>query len=149
MVAVDRTEAFRDAVRRASGQGAGVSEELRARAEEGLGRARERGPRSPFLAAAGEVGGALALGWAGVEARRRDYLEQGRVPEDERDRIEAEAVLLLEAAREGIAGLEALAAGGGGSAHQAACRHGVALILSERLQGVAALFDSWRGIRFK
>jgi len=81
------------------------------------------------------------------------------VSEAERDRIEAEAGGFVRACNGHVAALERAAAAGGGrggasastsspSATITAHRHGVALILAERLAGVSGVFDRARAARY-
>lgn len=37
----------------------------------------------------------LVEGWTEINAKRRDYLEEGRVPESERDQIEADMLMFV------------------------------------------------------
>ena len=72
--------------------------------------------------------------------------------EAERDRIEAEAGGFVRACNGHVAALERSAAGSSGastsSATVTAHRHGVALILAERLAGVSGVFDRARAARY-
>jgi len=153
MVALDKTQAFRDAVAACLRHSPGLPEELRERAEAGLA-----GPHHPelseFLKQALEVTRHLSEGWAEMLERRRDYIEEGRVSEAERDQAEADMVMFIKALSDRLVALDRLAQEGGPepgsrSAHQTAFRHGVALVLSERLQGITRTFDKWKDVRFR
>ena len=94
-----------------------------------------------------------------IRASRADYTTPGAVSEAERDRIEAEAGGYVRACAGQVAALEraVATAGGGASASPAstttaptvsAHRHGVALILAERLGAVSGVFDRARAGRY-
>ncbi|KAK9905533.1 hypothetical protein WJX75_001699 [Coccomyxa subellipsoidea] len=89
-----------------------------------------------------------------VKEHQRDYLQSGRISEAERDRIEEQVGRYMRSCTANISRLEAsLGADQPGArglnSHMVAHRHGVALILSERLHAVGSSFDCCRSVRYQ
>ncbi|KAJ9684470.1 hypothetical protein PVL29_016775 [Vitis rotundifolia] len=97
-----------------------------------------------------------------IMQHRKDYVDVHRTTEQERDSIEHEVTVFIKACKDqidilknSISGEEAKSRGWLGirddhsNADTIAHKHGVVLILSERLHSVTAQFDQLRAIRFQ
>lgn len=97
-----------------------------------------------------------------IMQHRKDYVDMHRTTEQERDSIEHEVTIFIKACKDqidilknSISGEEANSRGWLGirgdhsNADTIAHKHGVVLILSERLHSVTAQFDQLRAIRFQ
>lgn len=120
--------------------------------------------RSSFLNAAIETMKSITTLQDFVLLRQKDYTDQHRSTEQDRDSIEHEVGMFVKTCRERIdflknsIGNEEVTGqpkwlsgliGNAGSADMVAHQHGVVLILSERLHAVTALFDRFRAARFQ
>lgn len=120
--------------------------------------------RSSFLNAAIETMKSINTLQNFVLMRQKDYTDQHRSTEQDRDSIEHEVGMFVKTCRERIdflkntIGKDEVAGqskwlsglvGSSGSADMVAHQHGVVLILSERLHSVTALFDRFRAARFQ
>ncbi|XP_042485213.1 syntaxin-81 [Macadamia integrifolia] len=120
--------------------------------------------RSPFMKAALKTLESIKSLEQFIVKHRKDYTDLHRTTEHERDSIEHEVTVFIKACKEQIdilkdrindedeninsrqwLGLR----GGNSNADIVAHRHGVVLILSERLHSVTAQFDQLRAIRFQ
>lgn len=100
---MDRIESFHTAVRRAACRVEDVNPTSAARALSALDASTSSTTSlgvhtGPFERIARSVGDMIRDGWAAACARQRDYLEDGRVSEADRDAIEADVTLFLQAA---------------------------------------------------
>ncbi|CAK0783174.1 hypothetical protein CVIRNUC_006373 [Coccomyxa viridis] len=148
---VDRTEDYWQAVHRNASTSGSTEEKLRKLKSAQI--LRSLAQKTSFGSAAVEVAKNISALSAFVREHQRDYVQAGRCSEAERDRIEEQVGLYMRSCTDNIARLEAsLAPGQPGiqslNPHGLAHRHGVALILSEKLQAVGTAFDRCRSVRY-
>ncbi|KAL3538730.1 hypothetical protein ACH5RR_002096 [Cinchona calisaya] len=156
----DRTEDFRDAVRR-SAVSFGFSEAKTAAilASFIMHKPRER---TSFMKAALKTLESIEALEQFLTKHKKDYVDLHRTTEQERDSIEHEVTIFIKACKEQIDVLknsikdeEANSRGWLGikgdnlNADTIAHKHGVVLILSEKLHSVTSHFDKLRAIRFQ
>ncbi|MCL7024789.1 hypothetical protein MKW94_018504 [Papaver nudicaule] len=120
--------------------------------------------KSPFTKAALKTGESIEALDKFIVKHRKDYVERNRTSEQERDSIEHEVGVFIKACKEQIDILQRRIKdedkngtsrpwlgiiSDNSQADLVAHRHGVVLILSERLHVVTAKFDQLRAIRFQ
>ncbi|BDA47671.1 Syntaxin-18 [Coccomyxa sp. Obi] len=110
--------------------------------------------KTDFSVAAVELAKNINALRAFVKEHQRDYVQSGRCSEVERDRIEEQVGRYMRSCTANIARLEAsIKADQPGvrslNPHMIAHRHGVALILSERLHAIGSSFDQCRSVRYR
>eukprot|EP00850_Spirogloea_muscicola_P017687 SM000154S01422 [mRNA] locus=s154:270731:272748:- [translate_table: standard] len=159
----DRTEAFRETVRRAAS--------LEGRSEAQMAKItskfllRQPVLHTPFHRTALDILGNVRTMQAFIARHHKDYLDRQRSTEREKDDIEHEVGLFMKACREQIDVLRAtivaepgkpsslswlgLSQQSGSEPHVAAHQQGVVLYLSERLAAVAGVFDKMRVLRYQ
>ncbi|KAI4317368.1 hypothetical protein L6164_025241 [Bauhinia variegata] len=156
----DRTEDFKDAVRH-SAHSLGYDEVKLASIMASFIIHKPR-QRSPFTKAAMKTLESIGELEQFLLKHRKDYTDMHRTTEQERDSIEHEVSAFIKTCQEQIDVLKNsindeegntkgwLGIGAGNSnADTIAHKHGVVLILSERLHSVTAQFDQLRAIRFQ
>ncbi|XP_059628046.1 syntaxin-81 isoform X1 [Cornus florida] len=156
----DRTEDFKDAVQRAA-LSLGYNESKMAVILASFIMHKPR-QRSSFTKAALKTLESIYTLEQFLVKHRKDYVDLHRTTEQERDSIEHEVTVFIKACKEqidilktGINDEEAkskgwLGIGGDNSnADTVAHKHGVVLILSEKLHAVTSQFDQLRAIRFQ
>ncbi|XP_076961044.1 syntaxin-81-like [Bidens hawaiensis] len=156
----DRTEDFKDAVNRGA-LSLGYKEAKRAAlmASFIIHKPRER---SPFTKAALKTLESIGTLEQFLKKHKKDYIDPHRTTEEERDSIEHEVSIFVKACKEQIdvlktsitdeevnskswLGIRADNANADTIAH----KHGVVLILSEKLHSVTSQFDQLRAVRFQ
>ncbi|KAK9814329.1 hypothetical protein WJX72_004076 [[Myrmecia] bisecta] len=150
---MDITSLYWDAVL-ASGQRQGIGQDklLKLKSAQIL---RSLAVRSEFTVAAVELAKNINALSDFVQQHRRDYVQPGRYTEAERDKIEEQVGAFLNTCNQNIGRLQSSISEGGAAspaatnAHVTAHRHGVALMLSERLQAVGSAFDRCRALRYQ
>eukprot|EP01018_Ginkgo_biloba_P009324 Gb_05891 [translate_table: standard] len=158
----DKTDEFKEAVRTiASAQG--FDEVKMAKVSASLILRKPR-PKSPFIEGALKTLESIQTLQDFVLNHRKDYTDQHRTTEQDRDNIEHEIGVFVKACREQIdilknnieiedkKGETMTWLGSRGAVANAdiiAHKHGVVLILSERLHAVTAVFDQLRAARFR
>jgi len=111
---------------------------------------RSHAGKSDFIRAAVEVAKNLSLLRTFVGTHRRDYVQPGKLEEVEREKIEQQVAEYVRSCTENIRILEAGIQRNTSTTPQVnAYQHGVALILSERLQGISTSFDVCRSLRYQ
>lgn len=156
----DRTEDFKDAVNRGA-LSLGFNEAKRAALMASFIMHKPR-ERSNFTKAALKTLESIGTLEQFLIKHRKDYVDPHRTTEEERDSIEHEVSVFVKACKEQIDILktsitdeEANAKGWLGmrgenvNADTIAHKHGVVLILSERLHSVTSQFDQLRAVRFQ
>ncbi|CAL5220930.1 g3028 [Coccomyxa viridis] len=149
---VDRTADFWQGVQLQAAKSGLTEEKLRKLKSAQI--LRSLAQKTSFGCAAVEVAKNINALKAFVRGHQRDYVQAGRCSEAERDRIEEQVGLYMRSCTDNIARLEgSLAPGQPGAQnlnpHGLAHRHGVALILSERLQAAGTTFDRCRSVRYQ
>ncbi|KAL2548786.1 syntaxin [Forsythia ovata] len=156
----DRTEDFKDSVHRAAlNLGYNESKTATIMASFILHKTRER---SPFTKAALKTLESIGTLEQFLMKHKKDYLDLRRTTEQERDSIEHEVTVFINSCKEqidvlknGINDEESNSKGWLGirgdnlNADTIAHKHGVVLILSEKLHSVTSQFDRLRAIRFQ
>ncbi|GAB4827541.1 Syntaxin-81 [Ancistrocladus abbreviatus] len=156
----DITEDFRDAVRReALSLGYNESKLAATMASFIIHKPRER---TPFTKAALKTLESIGALEQFLMKHRKDYVDLHRTTEQERDSIEHEVTVFIKACQEQIDILKASInkedadtkgwlgiRADGSNADTIAHKHGVVLILSEKLHSVTSQFDKLRAIRFQ
>ncbi|KAK1320354.1 Syntaxin-81 [Acorus calamus] len=158
----DRTEDFKDAVR-AAGLAFGYDESKMARTMASF-IMRKPLQRSPFTKAALKTLESIEALEHFIVKHRKDYVDLHRTTEQERDSIEHEVSVFIKACKDQIDFLKdrindedmngnsrawLSVWGDNSNADFIAHKHGVVLILSERLHSVTTQFDRLRSIRFQ
>ncbi|XP_027112763.1 syntaxin-81 [Coffea eugenioides] len=156
----DRTEDFRDAVRR-SAVSLGFTEAKTAAILSSF-IMHKPWERTSFMKAALKTLGSIEALEHFLMKHKKDYLDQHRTTEQERDSIEHEVTVFIKACKEQIDVLknsindeETNSRGWLGikgdnlNADTIAHKHGVVLILSEKLHSVTSHFDKLRAVRFQ
>ncbi|GAV56808.1 Syntaxin-18_N domain-containing protein [Cephalotus follicularis] len=156
----DRSEDFKDAVRR-TGVSLGYNESKLAAVMASFIIHKPR-QRSPFTKAALKTLESIGALEHFILKHRKDYVDLHRTTEQEKDSIEHEVTVFIKTCKEQIDILknsindeEANSKGWLGikadnsNADTIAHKHGVVLILSERLHSVTAQFDQLRAVRFQ
>ncbi|KAK9059729.1 hypothetical protein SSX86_020433 [Deinandra increscens subsp. villosa] len=156
----DRTEDFKDAVNRGS-LSLGFNEARRAAlmASFIIHKPRER---SNFTKAALKTLESVGTLEQFLKKHRKDYIDPHRTTEEERDSIEHEVSVFVKACKEQIDILKTSITdeevnskgwlgirGDNANADTIAHKHGVVLILSEKLHSVTSQFDQLRAVRFQ
>nr|XP_043613723.1 syntaxin-81 [Erigeron canadensis] len=156
----DRTEDFKDAVNRGA-MSLGFNESKRAAlmASFIIHKPRER---SNFTKAAMKTLESIGTLEQFLIKHRKDYVDPHRTTEEERDSIEHEVSNFVKACKEQIDFLQTSITneelnskgwlgirGGKANADTVAQKHGVVLILSEKLHSVTSQFDQLRAVRFQ
>ncbi|KDP26062.1 hypothetical protein JCGZ_21095 [Jatropha curcas] len=155
----DRTEDFKDAVRHtAVSSGYDESKLAAILASFIIHKPRQR---LPFTKAALTTLESISTLEQFIIKHRKDYVDLHRTTEQERDSIEHEVMAFIKTCKEQIDVLknsinneEASAKGwlsirGSSNTDTVAHKHGVVLILSEKLHSVSAQFDQLRAVRFQ
>ncbi|KAG8390070.1 hypothetical protein BUALT_Bualt01G0045100 [Buddleja alternifolia] len=156
----DRTEDFKDAVRRAAlNMDYNESKTAAIMASFIMHKSRER---SPFTKAALKTLESIGALEQFLMKHKKDYIDLHRTTEQERDSIEHEVTVFIKTCKEQIDVLknsindeEANSKGWLGikttklNADTIAHKHGVVLILSEKLHSVTSQFDQLRAVRFQ
>lgn len=155
----DRTEDFKDAVRQSAiSLGYNESKLASILASFIIHKPRQR---SPFIKAALKTLESIEALEQFLLKHRKDYVDPRRTTEQERDSIEHEVAAFVKTCKEQIDILNCsmndeevstkgwLGARSNSNADTIAHKHGVVLILSERLHSVTAQFDKLRAIRFQ
>ncbi|KAI5649052.1 hypothetical protein M9H77_35057 [Catharanthus roseus] len=156
----DRTDDFRDAVRRAAiSSGLSESKTANIMASFIMHKPRER---TSFMRAALKTLDSIEALDKFLVKHKKDYVDLHRTTEQERDSIEHEVTIFINSCKEQIDVLknlindeEANSKGWLGirsdnvNADTVAHKHGVVLILSEKLHSVTSQFDKLRAVRFQ
>ncbi|KAK1430922.1 hypothetical protein QVD17_14045 [Tagetes erecta] len=157
---IDRTEDFKDAVFRGA-LSLGFNEAKRAAlmASFIIHKPRER---SQFTKAALKTLESIGTLEQFMKKHRKDYIDPHRTTEEERDSIEHEVSIFVKACKEQIDILKNSITdeemnskgwlgirGDNANADTIAHKHGVVLILSEKLHSVTSQFDQLRAVRFQ
>ncbi|KAK6934480.1 SNARE-complex protein Syntaxin-18, N-terminal, partial [Dillenia turbinata] len=158
----DRTEDFKDAVRRTA-VSLGLNEAKIAAILSCFTIHKPR-QRTPFTKAALKTVCAISIGELEniLKKHREDYVDMHRTTEQERDSIEHEVTVFIKACKDqidilknSITNEEANSKGwrgmrsDGSNADTVAHKHGVVLSLSEKLHSVTSQFDKLRALRFQ
>ncbi|XP_071686203.1 syntaxin-81-like [Rutidosis leptorrhynchoides] len=156
----DRTEDFKDAVNRGA-LSLGFNEAKRAAlmASFIIHKPRER---SQYTKAALKTLESIGTLEQFLIKHRKDYIDRHRTTEEERDNIEHEVSIFVKACKEQIDFLQSSITdeevnskgwlgirGDNANADTIAHKHGVVLILSEKLHSVTSQFDQLRALRFQ